>query len=664
MAERYKRVFELESALYADAAPLIISAGVLLEDKLAHTTMAQLKLQSISPEEIVAVTVQITPLLPSGEQLSPIEYLYKSLAVQRDQFFGQKTAIIIPDHRASSFQVKVTEVVFQNKQVWNGASSEWTPVLSPKSMTEAYGDPQLSTQFSIRYGNDCSFLPQDDRDLWFCACGLINREDEKKCHGCRRVYSALKNVNLSALRSESQQRQETEQKQTDEGKKEQKKLRIKLLIAAAVLIPLLIAATVYFTTVPKMQAQVDAYNHAVSLLQNGQYDQAKKAFADLGDYEDSREQAIYNVDYEKAKYVMQGAQNDSMDVFLALGMKRSQLAPDETVSVALYKAAMEMFAALPGYKDCDAQHDIAKAAIDQHYAALKQAEYDAAVALLEERRYLEARDAFAAMGDYQDCPELMQECLYLRACALTDLAEQYSLQGVYSALSSESTQASVIYISPAAFSQLGTVISTAFREILQNVDIKLEEVPDSGFLPICSDISALFAALGDYKDSQEKIARLAELGDYTKPFYALCREGRLPEAYQWLDSYQEEFPGREQWLSALSTYIPYCGVWDLNLGDPTLIPMTVGVEFPCNSFRSVVIIQDYVITLRLYINGSSEIYIDLPLAEDGKSFVFNHDGMNNYIAALGHNGKFNYSCYNAFSQVPRLQSSCEYVRVA
>ena len=180
MAERYRRLFSLDSAKYADGAPVLICAGSLLDDRLSHSLMAQFRFRNISDKTLTAAKLVIEPRDAAGKVLEPVEYMYQSLRVSRDEDFGQRIAVIIPDGSACSFVPKLVQIIFSDGSMWEEPDSVWTDIKSPVPLTEAYGDHELSAQFAIRYGDDCTFLPQDDRGLWFCACGLINHENETK----------------------------------------------------------------------------------------------------------------------------------------------------------------------------------------------------------------------------------------------------------------------------------------------------------------------------------------------------------------------------------------------------------------------------------------------------------------------------------------------------
>ena len=666
MAERYTKLFSLDGMLYAKEAPVLITDGFLLSDNLTRNTVVQLRFRSISDKIIKAVKVVIDALDEEGAAMwMPVEHHYTDLKAKREDSFGKNNTIVMPDKGAQSFTAAVSAVYFADGSIWDGTTAEWHSVKSPRTISDALGDEEVARQFAIRYGSDCTYLPEDDGELWFCACGAINITEDTKCHRCRRVYSALKAVNLAALRSETAQRVELEKQSNDEEKKENKKKRSLYIKLAFIFIPIIAVAILVLATVPSFLAQKNAYEDALALMNAGKYDQAQQAFVALGSYNDSAELAHYAIPYKKAAYIMGCAKAGDVQGLISLGMKRSDLAEDETVSVALYKQAAEMFLALGGYMDSAQQREQALSAVNSHYESLRREAYDAAVALMEGGSYCQARDAFIAMNGYADSAEMAQEAMYRRAVRLYELTEKYFLQGVECKISSQTGENSIFYITESAFAKLGKEVSADIREVLREdgIEINIKDIPDGeGFIPICRAISQLFTDLGTYKDSAEYAANAIANGDFTKPFYDYCTNGQLLYAYQWLLEYDEEFEYREQWLGILQSYIPYCGTWELLAGDPSLIPMTLGADAQCYNFTSLVTIKDGIITLRIMVAGFENYPIDLPLNVGAGNFSVCNDGFSTFVALISNKGNFQYSRYlNSGLQAGTY--SCEYVRI-
>ncbi|GEM_PF-752663 len=664
MAERYERKYTLAHRLYADGAPVIIAAGALLDDNLSRRMLVQLKFESVAEKEIASVRVSITPLGASGEARgTEVEYTYAGVNAPRDAEFGQKSAIVLPERGTASFTVSVKEVTYTDGSHWDGTGAVWTALHIPRTLTDALGGKEVAGQFAIRYGSDCVMMPEDERGLWVCACGAINRETEAKCHRCRRVYAALKNINLSTLRSESAQRVETEKQQDVEEEKEKKSARKKLIVALAILIPVIMIAAAALCTVPRYIRQQEDYAAAIALLDAGKYDEAEAAFTALGSYNDAEEYAEKTVPYKKALHIMDCAKNDDVAGLLELGLKRSDVAEGETVSVTLYREADKLFAALGDYADSAAQRESAQKAMEDYFDAQKRDAYNAAQALLDEGCYLKARDAFLALGSYKDSADMAKESMYRRAELLCGVTEKYFMQGVTAALSDTDGKKSVFYIPQSVFAELGNGVSSDIREILRadGAEINIADAPESGTEPICQAVSEEFAALGGYKDSTAQQQRALDAGDFTKPFYDKCAEGDIIGAYQWLTEYKGEFDMREQWLNVLQFYAPYCGTWELYRGDPTLIAQTSGLTLNCGGFTSKVIIDidDTSARLLIYPAGGEDYPIELTAVVGSNTFTVSPDGTTTYCALISNLGRFTYTKYNSLL----TNQSCEYTKV-
>lgn len=665
MADKYEKSFVLPHMLYADNAPVIISAGALLSDSAAKKKLVQLQFINISDKKVKSVRVSITPLSVLGEALGDgVNYVYDDVLAPRDGSFGKNAAIVLPTNDACGFKLAVTEIVFDDTSTWDGTGAVWSAMKAPQKLADGLGSEEMAHQYVIRYGNDCTIMPMEDRGLWVCACGAFNKADEAKCHNCRRVYSALKNVNLASLRTESAQRVETEKKQDENEKTEKAAALKKLIIVLAVLIPVLIAGIVFMQTVPrKMQLEAD-YESAQALLSAGMYDEAENAFIALGDYEDSQQLVTQEIPYARAVYLMECARNEDVAGLLSIGMKRSDVAEGESVGVALYRESASRFAALGDYKDSAALCAEAESAISDYFDAQKKGAYDAAAALLEGGNYLEARDAFNALGEYKDSADMAKESIYQRAVALCNVVEKYFMEGVTAAISNTAGEKTVIYIPQSAFSTLGNGVSSDLRDILRadGAEINIADSPTEGVKPICEAVGDEFAALGEYKDSAEQLLRAQEAGDFTKPFYEKCASGDLVGAYQWLTEYTGEFEMREQWLNLLQKYAIYCNSWELYAGDSTLISQTYGMSVNCGAFTSKVIIEDDVPHLVIYPFGGEEYPLQLAVAVGTDGFYISPDGVNTYYAVISNFGRFTYTRYNSLGIQSGTQS-CEYSAV-
>ena len=663
MEERYARLYSQSGMLYQESSPVVISAGAVLSDSYTRSILVQLKFKNISNKEISSLGVCILPLNAGGDIAGDVvEYSYNKLDALRDDSFGTNTAVVMPNNTVRSYKVKVRLVRFSDGSSWQGAEEYFAPLASPKRLENALGDDELCRQFRISYGGDCNYLSSEESDLWFCTCGAINRNSEAKCHRCRRVYSALKGISISALKSEASKRVASEKKYEAEEDSENTEKRAKMIKLFAVLIPIVIILTVLLATLPSYYGRISDYENAKELLENGKYDQAQEAFEKLGDYEDSRELAEKEIPYRRAEYIMNCAQSGDTDGLVMLGMKRSELGENETVSTALYGKAAEMFTALGDYKESAEKAAEAEKAIEDYYDSVLLDSYNEAVALFNENSFCEARDAFAALGDYKDSATMVKECIYKKAELLLALTDKYSMEGIYCSLSTVTGEKSVFYIPQSIYIKLGSGISADIREICASdgVEINYEDAPESGYLPYCDAVASLFASLGDYKDSAEKSGNATEAGDYTKPFYELISAGKNDEALTWLNEFKGEFPEREAWTNLISYYLPYCGTWQFDNGDPTLITTTLGLNFSCNTVTTVVFLSDNGgARLCVYPEGNTGLSIELApsVKEDGSvTFSASPDGVTVFYLVINNAGNLSYSKYN--SNVKTSETQC------
>lgn len=313
MSERYSRLYALPGNLYAETSPVVIAAGALLKDNETGNVLAQLKLKSISNKNIKAVTVSISAFdtfdAPLGEAVS---YQYLDMNAARDAEFGAKKAIFLPDATTRKFSAAVTSVAFADNSAWKASGALWEPLPAAKALeTMLDNDHELWVQYRIKNGRECNYVPEAHGDLWYCACGALNHQEEANCHSCGRSFAQLRSVDLQQLRTERDERLAAEAKKAAEEKaaaeareRERKaaaEARAKAEKAAAetakakrrkIGILFGIAAVIVIVVLITRISPNSRYNNAVKLMENGQYEKAIAAFEAMEGYKDSAEQLI------------------------------------------------------------------------------------------------------------------------------------------------------------------------------------------------------------------------------------------------------------------------------------------------------------------------------------------------------------------------------------
>lgn len=296
MADRYTKLFSLPADLYATGSPVIIAAGNLLKDSQTGETLAQLKIQSIAKKTIKAATVCIVPLDTVGKPLGEtITHQYLDLCVNRDSGFGQKVPIKLPDSSTRAFSVSVTEVIFTDNSIWTGDDAAWDALQQPKSLS-SLTDSELAKQFRIEYGGRCNYFPLEQKDLWHCACGAVNHQDETGCHECRMARARLRTIDLNDLQGKSEKRvaqerqAKIEQAEKDAILEKERRNHLKKITAlgtAAAVICITVFCILTMVVIPRSH-----YKKAESFLVEGNTAMAAIEFGKAKNFSNAKERSF------------------------------------------------------------------------------------------------------------------------------------------------------------------------------------------------------------------------------------------------------------------------------------------------------------------------------------------------------------------------------------
>ena len=374
MAERYSRLYTLPENLYAEGAPLVIAAGALLKDNQTGKVLAQLKYRSISSRPIRAIKVRITGYDMAKTVVCREEHQYLDLEIGRDEYWGSKEAVYLPDRSVRSYSAAVLAVYYSDGGSYVSDSQCWEPLQEQAGLDTRLWDKELAKQYRIDTTPKSAFVPMRQKDLWLCACGEINRDGER-CHVCgQELDTLIANLDVDVLREEKTERLRREEEHAsavdavrDAHAKKAKKVA---LIAAPIAV--IAAAAIVISVISSRNAS--AYEEALALLEAGRYNEADVAFTKLGNYKDSAEKA------EEAA----GKGQESTAYTKACKL----------LDAGSYDEAHEAFVALGDYEDS------AEKALEALY--LKAGE------LLESGSYDEAQALYTELGDYCDSAELAE----------------------------------------------------------------------------------------------------------------------------------------------------------------------------------------------------------------------------------------------------------------
>lgn len=661
------KLFALEAPQYLEGTPVMIPEGELLMGRISENLSVRLNLRNISEKTVIAATVRLT-LFDARAKAYPecVEFKYDGLKAERDDYFGSRVRIPLPDSSVRSFSAAVTAVAFDDYTTWRN-EEEFSPVAPMQTLSDALGDEDTVKQYAAQYGSDCRFMPASTADIWYCTCGAVNSASDDKCHSCRRKRAALEKVNLESVKTEGKARAEAEKKADEAARAEREEKREnnrRIYRIALVILPILVVAALILATVPPFIRQRDAYAEAGALLESGNFDEAQAAYAALGNYSDSEQLAAVEIPYRKAEFILHCAETADDSALPFLGLKKSDVADEPDLGIFLYRKAGELFAAIGDYKDSAANISLVNQKIEDYNESLRLDAYNACVSLLDAGKYLQARDAFSAMAGYRDSDAMMKECLYRRAQKLLEFIKSNDVRHISVDISSDASRNTVITMPGSVLTKLGSDAIYSLRQCFSGDGVELiyeDEPSDEKAAPICEAAAAEFLALGDYKDSADAIPVLETCADFTAEFYQLLAAGKLDDAVRWLNTYDDEIPDRDMYPEWVEQYKRFCGYWELVRGDSSLIPYSAGVDTTMGAINAYVTVVDGRAILHLddpYENYAAELSAklgetDFSAAVDDWSF---------YYGCINQMDYFVYIRYANADRGGGVLSSCEYSR--
>ena len=297
--ERYTKLYSLPENLYTQGSPVIIAAGALLLDNQTGKVMAQLKLRSVSPQEIKAAMMSVEAFDVMHAPLEGVaSHQYLDLNAKRDGEFGQKQAITLPDGNTRSFAPHCTRVVFSDDTTWEAPENAvWEPLPKPTPLSDRLSG-ELTEQYKRDTAQQAAYVPENFSGLWRCTCGALNKETEETCHICRLSRKAQTDAlnqktlqeHLTAYKAAEAEKAaaEAEQKAKEAAAlavKQKKTKKITAIFAAVVCVCIAVLLMVTKVIVPN-----NKYNAAVALMDAGQYEEAIAAFEAMDGYKDSEKQ--------------------------------------------------------------------------------------------------------------------------------------------------------------------------------------------------------------------------------------------------------------------------------------------------------------------------------------------------------------------------------------
>lgn len=271
------------------------------------------------------------------------------------------------------------------------------------------------------------------------------QEAGRSSYKWREAIQKLAREGLNGYRDVEELRKQAEQRYEEcrnaEEKERQAKERRKETLTIAALVLVMIACAIAWC-IPNVIIPNNKYQQAVALRESGQYDDAIAAFAELGDYGDTKTQ-IAETWYQKALLSREnGMYEYAYTIFSSLGdysdaaQQLSETKYQQAVSLreaGEYESAIAVFASLNDYRDAETQIE-----------EMKQEKYQQAVTLRENGQYDDAIAVFKALGNYSDAKTQIDETKYQQAVALRENGKYDDAIAVFTELENYSDAATQI----------------------------------------------------------------------------------------------------------------------------------------------------------------------------------------------------------------------------
>ena len=254
MSEKYKVIFSADKNLYTEGSPVIVREFSLLRDIRGGGMLCKLQLINISDKTIKRIKVSAVTDSERAEGMA------EGLYIARDM----EATVDIPlsgfEHKNAFFSID--EILFTDGSVYSAdENTPWQTRSFPETLEEYLSDADLVREFRSHFAEGVYF-PKEEKDLWFCTCGELNRIGEAACHSCRRTLASLKKYGVVELKNAVAKQKRLDAVNRDKFEEAYKQVMVEkkskrgrtllyILIAAAIVtvIALLIAADGnHFTT--------------------------------------------------------------------------------------------------------------------------------------------------------------------------------------------------------------------------------------------------------------------------------------------------------------------------------------------------------------------------------------------------------------------------------
>lgn len=339
------------------------------------------------------------------------------------------------------------------------------------------------------------------------------QEAGRSSYKWREAIQKLAREGLNGYRDVEELRKQVEQRRKEcenaEEKQRQESARRKKTLTIAAVVVVMIACAIAWC-IPNVIIPNNKYQQAVALREEGQYDDAIAAFAELGDYGDTKTQ-IAETWYQKALLSREnGMYEYAYTIFSSLGdysdaaQQLSETKYQQAVSLreaGEYESAIAVFASLNDYRDAETQIE-----------EMKQEKYQQAVTLRENGQYDDAIAVFKALGNYSDAKTQIDETKYQQAVALRENGKYDDAIAVFTELENYSDAAT--QITETKYQQANSLNAAALYDEAYAIYMTLAGYKDVDKLLVEDDNMVAVAVAVAKRDAKFAVGNYVTFGEY------------------------------------------------------------------------------------------------------------------------------------------------------
>lgn len=341
------------------------------------------------------------------------------------------------------------------------------------------------------------------------------QEAGRSSYKWREAIQKLAREGLNGYRDVEELRKQVEQRRKEcenaEEKQRQESARRKKTLTIAAVVVVMIACAIAWC-IPNVIIPNNKYQQAVALREEGQYDDAIAAFAELGDYGDTKTQ-IAETWYQKALLSREnGMYEYAYTIFSSLGdysdaaQQLSETKYQQAVSLreaGEYESAIAVFASLNDYRDAETQIE-----------EMKQEKYQQAVTLRENGQYDDAIAVFKALGNYSDAKTQIDETKYQQAVALRENGKYDDAIAVFTELENYSDAAT--QITETKYQQANSLNAAALYDEAYAIYMTLAGYKDVDKLLVEDDnmVAVAVAVAVAKRDAKFAVGNYVTFGEY------------------------------------------------------------------------------------------------------------------------------------------------------